>query len=102
MPPANSQDGAPAIGAPLEQAKFNPTIIIAGGLTVAVIVGELALSIGFAVSFEGVLVTGSMVKQGLPVRLAILGRSGVWLAGWADRRVTKIGVTGGHPRIAPR
>jgi ribose transport system permease protein len=47
-------------------------LIIAGGLTVAVIVGELDLSIGFAASFEGVLVTGLMVNQGLPPALAIL------------------------------
>jgi ribose transport system permease protein len=48
------------------------TAIIAGGLTVAVIVGELDLSIGFHASLAGVLVTGLMVNQGLPVPLAIL------------------------------
>ena len=53
----------------LNQASL--AMIIAGGLTVAVIVGELDLSIGFAASFEGVLVTGLMVNQGLPVWLAI-------------------------------
>jgi ribose transport system permease protein len=47
-------------------------LIIAGGLTVAVIVGELDLSIGFAASFEGVLVTGLMVNQNLPPAIAIL------------------------------
>jgi ribose transport system permease protein len=46
-------------------------LIIAGGLTVAVIVGELDLSIGFAASFEGVLVTGLMVNNGLPPAVAI-------------------------------
>jgi ribose transport system permease protein len=46
-------------------------LIIAGGLTVAVIVGELDLSIGFAASFEGVLVTGLMVNDGLPPAVAI-------------------------------
>jgi ribose transport system permease protein len=46
-------------------------LIIAGGLTVAVIVGELDLSIGFAASFEGVLVTGLMVNEGLPPAVAI-------------------------------
>lgn len=46
--------------------------IIAGGLTVTVIVGELDLSIGFAASWAGVLVTGLMVHGGLPPWLAIL------------------------------
>jgi ribose transport system permease protein len=46
-------------------------LIIAGGLTVAIIVGELDLSIGFAASFEGVLVTGLMVNNGLPPAVAI-------------------------------
>lgn len=43
------------------------TAIIAGGLTVAVIVGELDLSVGYTASFAGVLVTGLMVNQKLPV-----------------------------------
>src|SRR5260221_4218211 len=47
------------------------TGIIAGGLTVAVIVGELDLSIGFSASFAGVLVTGLMVYQKLSVPAAI-------------------------------
>jgi ribose transport system permease protein len=46
--------------------------IIAGGLTIAVIVGELAPSIGFAASMEGVLVTGLIVHAGLPIPVAIL------------------------------
>jgi len=46
--------------------------IIAGGLTVTVIVGELDLSIGFAASWAGVLVTGLMVHGGMPPWLAIL------------------------------
>ncbi len=54
----------------LNQASL--TMIIAGGLTVAVIVGELDLSIGFAASYAGVLVTGFIVNQGLPVFVAIL------------------------------
>ena len=53
----------------LNQASL--ALIIAGGLTVAVIVGELDLSIGFAASFEGVLVTGLMVDQGLAPAVAI-------------------------------
>ena len=38
-------------------------MIIAGGLTIAVIVGELDLSIGFAASLQGVLVTGLIVHD---------------------------------------
>src|SRR4030088_2201094 len=47
------------------------TGIIAGGLTVAVIVGELDLSIGFAASFAGVLVTGLMAYQQFSLPAAI-------------------------------
>lgn len=47
-------------------------IIIASGLTMAVIVGELDLSIGFAASLHGILVTGLIVGSGLPIPLAIL------------------------------
>ena len=54
----------------LNQASL--TAIIAGGLTVALIVGELDLSIGYNASLAGVLVTGLMVKQGLPVPVAIV------------------------------
>jgi ribose transport system permease protein len=46
-------------------------MIIAGGLTLAVIVGELDLSIGFAASLHGVLVTGLIVQNGLPIPVAI-------------------------------
>ena len=53
----------------LNQASL--AMIIAGGLTVAVIVGELDLSIGFFASFAGVLVTGLMAHQHLPVPVAI-------------------------------
>jgi ribose/xylose/arabinose/galactoside ABC-type transport system permease subunit len=68
----------------LNQASL--TMIIAGGLTVAVVVGELDLSIGFAASYAGVLVTGFIANQGVPVLLAILlvlgcprfDRSGQW------------------------
>ena len=48
------------------------TAIIAGGLTLALVVGEMDLSIGFNASLAGVLVTGLIVDQGLPVPLAIL------------------------------
>ena len=54
----------------LNQASL--TAIIAGGLTVVLIVGEMDLSIGYNGSLAGVLVTGLMVNQGVPVPLAIL------------------------------
>lgn len=54
----------------LNQASL--AMIIAGGLTIAVIVGELDLSIGFAASMEGVLVTGLIVHSHLPLPLAIV------------------------------
>jgi ribose transport system permease protein len=47
-------------------------MIIAGGLTLAVVVGELDLSIGFAGSLHGVLVTGLIVSNKLPIAVAIL------------------------------
>lgn len=47
-------------------------MIIAGGLTLAVIVGELDLSIGFAASLHGILVTGLIVHDKLPIPLAVL------------------------------
>lgn len=46
-------------------------MIIAGGLTLAVIVGELDLSVGFAASLHGVLVTGLIVQTKLPIPVAI-------------------------------
>jgi ribose transport system permease protein len=52
----------------LNQASL--TMIIAAGLTVAVIVGELDLSIGFAASLHGILVTGLIVSNQLPIALA--------------------------------
>ncbi len=54
----------------LNQASL--TMIIAAGLTVAVIVGELDLSIGFAASLHGILVTGLIVGSKLPIGLAVL------------------------------
>jgi ribose transport system permease protein len=54
----------------LNQASL--AMIIAGGLTLAVIVGELDLSIGFAASLHGVLVTGLIVHDKLPIPVAIL------------------------------
>lgn len=46
--------------------------IIAGGLTAVVIVGDFDMSIAYIASFAGVFVCGLMVKQQLPVWLAIL------------------------------
>ncbi len=46
--------------------------IIAGGLTAVVIVGDFDMSIAYIASFAGVFVCGLMVRQGLPVWLAIL------------------------------
>ena len=46
--------------------------IIAGGLTLAVVVGELDLSIGYAASLHGVLVTGLIVHDKLPIALALV------------------------------
>ncbi|GGE04885.1 sugar ABC transporter permease [Aureimonas endophytica] len=54
----------------LNQASL--TMIIAAGLTLAVVVGELDLSVGFAASLHGILVTGLIVSSGLPIPLAIL------------------------------
>lgn len=53
----------------LNQASL--AMIIAGGLTLAVIVGELDLSIGFAASLHGVLVTGLIVHDKLPIPVAM-------------------------------
>ena len=46
--------------------------IIAGGLTAVVIVGDFDMSIAYIASFAGVFVCGLMVKQQLPVWLAIV------------------------------
>ncbi|MBK5238667.1 MAG: ABC transporter permease [Actinomycetales bacterium] len=48
------------------------TAIIACGLTLVLVVGEMDLSIGYGASLAGVLVTGLMANQGLPLPLAIL------------------------------
>ena len=54
----------------LNQASL--AMIIAGGLTLAVIVGELDLSIGFAASLHGLLVTGLIVQNDLPISVAVI------------------------------
>ena len=66
------------------------TAIIAGGLTVALIVGEMDLSVGYAASLAGVLVTGLMVNQHLPVLLAI---GLVLMVGWLIGLVNGLIVT---------
>ena len=53
----------------LNQASL--AMIIAGGLTLAVVVGELDLSIGYAASLHGAVVTGLIVKNQLPIPVAI-------------------------------
>ena len=53
----------------LNQASL--AMIIASGLTLAV-VGEFDLSIGFAASLHGILVTGLIVSNKLPIPIAIL------------------------------
>jgi len=47
------------------------TAIIAAGLTMALVVGEFDLSIGYAASFAGLLVVGFMALQGLPIWVAV-------------------------------
>lgn len=54
----------------LSQASL--TAIIACGLTYTLVVGEFDLSIGFVASFVGLLVTGLMAHEGLPIWLAIV------------------------------
>ncbi|MER9576431.1 ABC transporter permease [Mesorhizobium sp. M0400] len=54
----------------LNQASL--AMIIAGGLTLAVVVGELDLSIGFAASLHGILITGFVVHDKLPIPLTVV------------------------------
>lgn len=53
------------------------TAIIASGLTIVLVVGEFDLSVGYAASLAGVLVTGLIVKQGLPLPIAIVATLGI-------------------------
>jgi ribose transport system permease protein len=68
--------------------------IIAGGLTIALVAGEFDLSVGYLASFSGVLVTGFMTKQGMPLVLAIAATCAVsLLVGLVNGLlVTKVGV----------
>jgi ribose transport system permease protein len=52
-------------------AQGSLTAIIAAGLTMALVVGEFDLSIGYAASFAGLLVVGFMALQGMPIWVAI-------------------------------
>src|ERR1700689_5125693 len=52
-------------------------MIIAGGLKLSVIVGGLDLSIGYAASLHGALVTGTIVHDKIPIGLAIPGVLGL-------------------------
>jgi ribose transport system permease protein len=54
----------------LSQASL--TAIIASGLTYTLVVGEFDLSIGYVASFVGLIVTGLMAYQGLPIWLSIV------------------------------
>ena len=54
----------------LNQASL--VMILAGGLTLAVIVGELDLSVGFAASLHGILATGLIVHNQLPIPAAVI------------------------------
>lgn len=55
----------------LSQASL--TAIIASGLTCTLVVGEFDLSIGYVASFVGLIVTGLMANEGLPIWLSIVG-----------------------------
>jgi ribose transport system permease protein len=53
----------------LDQASL--AMIISGGLTLALVVGEMDLSVGYAASLHGVLVTGLIVHSKLPIPVAL-------------------------------
>lgn len=48
------------------------TAIIAAGLTMALVVGQFDLSIGYVASFAGLLVVGSIARDGMPVALGLV------------------------------
>src|ERR1700677_1429778 len=54
----------------LSQASLNA--IIASGLTYTLVVGEFDLSVGYVASFVGLIVTGLMAYEGLPIWLSIV------------------------------
>lgn len=47
------------------------TAIIAAGLTMALVVGEFDLSIGYLASFSGLIVVGLIARDGVPLLLAL-------------------------------
>ena len=53
----------------LDQASL--AMIISGGLTLALVIGEMDLSVGYSASLHGVLVTGLIVHDKLPIWLAM-------------------------------
>lgn len=53
-------------------SQISITAIIAGGLTIVLAAGEFDLSIGWVASFAGVMVTGLMTRQDLPIAVAII------------------------------
>jgi len=53
----------------LNQASL--AMIISGGLTLALVIGEMDLSVGYAASLHGVLVTGLIVHSKLPIPVAL-------------------------------
>ena len=53
----------------LDQASL--AMIISGGLTLALVIGEMDLSVGYAASLHVVLVTGLIVHSKLPIPLAV-------------------------------
>lgn len=48
------------------------TAIVAFGLTMVLVVGEFDLSIGYAASLAGVMVTGLIANQGFPIIVAVV------------------------------
>jgi ribose transport system permease protein len=70
------------------------TAIIASGVTLVLVAGELDLSIGYNASLAAVLVTGLIANQGLPLAAAILVTIGAGaVAGTANGLlVTKAGI----------
>lgn len=48
------------------------TAIIAAGLTMALVVGQFDLSIGYVASFAGLLVVGSIARDGMPVAIGLV------------------------------
>ena len=70
------------------------TAIIAGGLTMVLVVNQMDLSIGYLASLAGIIASGLMVKQGLPIVVAILFTLALGAAIGAINGllVTKVGV----------